>query len=84
LPDAAGCVWAASPTSREVLCLRRGGEVVDRIATEQEAIACVFGGEDRRTLFILTADSRTPAIARDVRTARVYAVRMDVAGAGLP
>ncbi|MDR6510967.1 sugar lactone lactonase YvrE [Novosphingobium capsulatum] len=82
--DAAGCVWAASPTSREVLCLRRGGEVVDRIATEQEAIACVFGGEDRRTLFILTADSRTPAIARDVRTARVYAVRMDVAGAGLP
>lgn len=82
--DAEGCVWVASPSSREVLRLREGGEVVDRIATEQEAIACVFGGEGRRTLFLLTAESRDPVAAREVRTARVYAVRMEVAGAGLP
>jgi len=82
--DDEGCVWVASPSSREVLRLREGGEVVDRIATEQEAIACVFGGDDRRTLFILTAESRDPAAAQASRTARVYAVQLNISGAGLP
>lgn len=82
--DAEGMIWVASPTTREVVRMRQGGEIVERIPTEQEAIACMLGGNDRRTLFILTAESRDPDWCRVNRTARVLAANVDVAGAGLP
>jgi sugar lactone lactonase YvrE len=82
--DSEGAIWAASPSTREVLRLRQDGEVVDRVATEQQAIACALGGPDRRTLFICTAESTDPETCRRVRTARLLATTVDVAGAGLP
>jgi hypothetical protein len=36
--------------------VREGGEVVERVRTEAQAIACMLGGEDRRTLFVLTSE----------------------------
>ena len=82
--DAEGAVWVASPSTREVLRLREGGEVVDRIETEQMAIAPMLGGEDRRTLFICTAESTDPEACKANHTARLLAIGVDVPGAGLP
>lgn len=82
--DAEGAIWIASPPSREVVRMREGGEVVERIALEQEGIACMLGGEDRRTLFILTAQQRDPDWCRNNHTARVLAVRVEIPGVGLP
>jgi sugar lactone lactonase YvrE len=82
--DAEGAIWIASPPSREVIRMREGGEVVERIALEQEAIACMLGEEDRRTLFILTAERRDPEWCRRNHTARVLSVRVEVPGVGLP
>ena len=82
--DAEGAVWAASPSTRQVLRLREGGEVLDRIETEQMAIAPMLGGEDRRTLFICTAESTDPEACKANHTARLLAVAVDVPGAGLP
>lgn len=82
--DEEGAVWAASPPTREVLRLREGGEVLDRIQTEQMAIAPMLGGDDRRTLFVCTAESTDPEACRASHTARLLAVEVDVAGAGLP
>jgi sugar lactone lactonase YvrE len=82
--DAEGLVWAASPYSSEVLRLREGGEVVERIATEQMAASCMLGGEDRRTLYVLTAESTDPAVCQVKRTARIQSVRVEIPGAGLP
>jgi sugar lactone lactonase YvrE len=82
--DGEGAIWIASPPSKEVVRMREGGEIVERIALEQEAIACMLGGEDRRTLFILTAEGRDPEWCRLHHTARVLAIQVEVPGAGLP
>jgi sugar lactone lactonase YvrE len=82
--DAEGAIWAASPPSREVLRIREGGEVLDRIETEQMAIAPMLGGEDRRTLFICTAESTDPAFCAANHSARILAVEVDTPGAGRP
>ncbi len=52
--DAEGAIWLASPMSREVLRVREGGEVTHRIATPGQAVACMLGGPDGCTLFVLT------------------------------
>ncbi len=82
--DAEGAVWVASPVSREVLRVREGGEVVERIALELQAFACMLGGPERRHLFICTAGSSMPdeCIAR--RDGRIEVAHVEVAGAGLP
>jgi sugar lactone lactonase YvrE len=83
--DADGCVWVASPGTRECLRVREGGEIVERVSTgDRLAIACALGGDDRRTLFICTAIGLNPKKAVELRTARIEAVRVDVGGAGLP
>jgi sugar lactone lactonase YvrE len=82
--DAEGLIWAASPYSSEVLRIREGGEVVESIPTGQLAAACMLGGEDRRTLYICTADSTDPAVCIANHTARILMTRVDVPGAGQP
>jgi sugar lactone lactonase YvrE len=47
------------------------------------AYACMLGGADRRTLFVVTNSSSGPAIA-DKRDGRIETMRVDVPGTGLP
>jgi sugar lactone lactonase YvrE len=81
--DAEGAIWVASPVSRGVLRVREGGEVVQRIAVEHQAYACMLGGDDHRTLYICTAAHHDPA-KTGALTGRIEAARVDVPGAGLP
>ena len=53
--DEEGAVWVASPYTSEFLRVRDGGEVSDRLSLPG-GVACVFGGEDRGTLFLLGTD----------------------------
>jgi sugar lactone lactonase YvrE len=82
--DAENAVWVASPVSNEVLRVREGGAVAERIPAGRRAIACMLGGDDRRTLFVLTADGIEPEECVARRSARVEIVRVDVPGAGFP
>lgn len=82
--DAEGAIWVASPTSNEVLRVREGGEVTDRIALDRGAFACMLGGRDRRTLFICTSQSSDPVDSAQQRSGRIESMRVDVPGAGLP
>jgi sugar lactone lactonase YvrE len=82
--DAEGAIWVASPLSSEVLRVREGGAVARRIAVETQAIACMLGGADRRTLFILTAGSVDPEQAKKEKRGRIEAIEVEVAGAGYP
>jgi sugar lactone lactonase YvrE len=82
--DAEGCVWVASPVSNECLRVREGGEVAARVKTETQSIACMLGGSDRRTLYVLTAETTEPDESVKKRSARVETVKVDVPGAGLP
>ncbi len=77
--DAENAVWIASPFSREVLRVREGGEIAERIATDQLPVACVLGGSDLRTLFVLTTLHFEPEKTVE-RTGRVEHVRIAVPG----
>ncbi len=53
--DAEGGVWLGSPRTHEFLRVLEGGKVTHRIdCGDKWGVACMLGGEDRRTLFLLT------------------------------
>jgi sugar lactone lactonase YvrE len=83
--DAEGAIWLASPISREVIRVREGGEVTHRIATPGQAVACMLGGPDRCTLFVLTGSvMATPEQSREKLTGAIYTLPVEVPGTGLP
>ncbi|HEY5071329.1 MAG TPA: SMP-30/gluconolactonase/LRE family protein [Caulobacteraceae bacterium] len=82
--DAEGAIWIASPMTNEALRVREGGEVTRRVKTDRGAFACMLGGEDRRTLFLLTAQGSDPEKCQALRTGRIEAIGVEVPGAGLP
>ncbi|HEY2710659.1 MAG TPA: SMP-30/gluconolactonase/LRE family protein [Caulobacteraceae bacterium] len=82
--DAEGAAWVASPTTNDVIRLKEGGEVTERITADQGCFACMLGGDDRKTLYVLTAAGSDPEDCAARRLGRIEAVQVDVAGAGLP
>ncbi|MGH3660080.1 MAG: SMP-30/gluconolactonase/LRE family protein, partial [Micromonosporaceae bacterium] len=59
--DAEGAVWTPGWTGTgEPACLRvaEGGKVLETIPLDRAGFACTLGGEDGRTLFMLSADWR--------------------------
>ncbi|WP_019586941.1 SMP-30/gluconolactonase/LRE family protein [Deinococcus apachensis] len=78
--DAEGAVWVAA--LREVLRVREGGEVTHRIGLDHFALACMLGGQDRRTLFIAATNVLNPADSQ--AQGQIEMVEVEVPGAGLP
>lgn len=58
--DAEGGIWVADAGGQRVVRYVEGGELTDTIETDQPAFACMLGGDDGTTLFILTAPSSNP------------------------
>ena len=54
--DAEGAVWAAS--GQQCVRVREGGEVLQEIETDLFCFACMLGGEEGKTLFIVAAQWR--------------------------
>ncbi len=82
--DEAGGIWVASPGSHAVYRIVEGGEVTDKIDIEKQAFACMLGGEDRKTLFILTSGSSAPDKCKELKNAAVEIERVEYAGVGCP
>ena len=81
--DAEGAIWAGSPLTSEFVRIREGGEITDRIACAQPAIACALGGADGRTLYMVSGPTTRPEEALAARSGRIDSVRVPVPGAGL-
>lgn len=85
--DAEGAVWAQLFTGNACARIREGGQVLETIALDRSPFACMLGGPDGRTLFILAAEWRgienvDEALAD--RTGQVLAVRAPAPRAGWP
>ena len=86
--DADGAIWAQSgPMETACIRVREGGEVLERIELDRSPFACMLGGPEGRTLFILAAEWRgfdeiEAAIAG--RTGQVLAVEAPSHRAGWP
>jgi sugar lactone lactonase YvrE len=82
--DAEGAVWTSMTLARQFERVLAGGAVTDRVEIgERAAIACMFGGPDRRTLFLLSSSDAYPARLVGARAARVETIRVDLLG-GVP
>jgi sugar lactone lactonase YvrE len=81
--DSAGAVWVASPVGDRFILVTEGGGVVDEIPVSgRHAIACALGGDDGRTLFMLTSTTLGEGGESRARMdARIDSVRVDTPGA---
>jgi len=83
--DEQGAVWLASPMRREVLRVLPAGVVTHRVPMPGQPVACMLGGADRRTLYILSCQVMlSPAQSLAQRTGTVHALSVEVPGAGWP
>lgn len=83
--DADAAVWFASPISNEFLRVLAGGEITHRIDTgDRPAIACMLGGEDRRTLFAITSWTMSIEQSKKKRGGEIATAEVAVPGAGWP
>ena len=82
--DANGHVWIANAIAPECVLFAPGGDVIAAVETDQPCFACMLGGPDRRTLYMLTAPTSVADLASASRQGRVMAVQVGTPGAGLP
>lgn len=82
--DADGAIWVANPVTNECFRVAEGGEILDVIETDNRCFACMLGGPDLRTLFMLTSQHSLAVEAAARRTGNVLIAEVDIPGAGLP
>jgi sugar lactone lactonase YvrE len=82
--DEAGAIWIANPFAPECVRVAEGGAVLDRVETRHPCYACALGGEDGRTLFVLTAENFDHQRASVARTGQIWATHVRYGHAGLP
>ena len=74
--DAEGAVWFADVPNKHCVRVREGGEILQTIELEVGAFACMLGGEDGRTLYIVVREwcgvesMRDPARKGEIRATR--------------
>jgi len=78
--DSENAVWFANTSGNEVIRIAEGGKVLEQIKLTQPAYACALGGVDKKTLFILTAQSSVPEIAKSRHTGRIELIRINIPG----
>jgi sugar lactone lactonase YvrE len=92
--DADGAVWTGVGGMGDNLVarVREGGEALDHVQLDLPCFACMLGGEDGTTLFMLTADWRMTEgfeeniarLTQGLRTGRLVTATAPAAGAGWP
>jgi sugar lactone lactonase YvrE len=81
--DADGAVW--TPAMQACLRVGEGGEVLQKIELDRFCFACMLGGADGTTLFMMAADwGGTENIGKGPRTGKVLAAEAPAPGVGWP
>ena len=82
--DEEGAIWVASPTTNDVIRVKEGGELLERIEVGRGAYACMLGGKEGKTLFISTANDSTEEACLKDRSGRIETIEVSIPRAGLP
>lgn len=83
--DAEGAVWYGDVPNQCCVRVREGGEVARTIPLDRGCFACMLGGRDKQTLFMLAAEWHGFEHMTDgARTGQVLSVHVPVPGAGWP
>ncbi len=83
--DTEGAVWYADVPNKRCVRVREGGEVLQTIDLDRGCFACMLGGADRRTLFLVAREWRGMESTADAkRTGQILIARAPAPGAGWP
>jgi sugar lactone lactonase YvrE len=84
--DAENAVWYADVPHRRCVRVAEGGKVLRTVDADRGCFACVLGGPDGRSLFIVAARWQGMTEAEPVTpgSGRVLVTEVDVPGAGWP
>ena len=82
--DANGNVWIANAIAPECVLIGPGGNVMATVETDQPCFACMLGGTDRRTRYMMTAPTPVVAVVAASRQGHILSARVDTPGAGRP
>lgn len=81
--DAEGAVWCGAMST--CVRVREGGEVLQTIQLDRSCFACMLGGEDNMTLFLMAAEWRGPEnMTEGPRTGQVLTIPAPAPRAGWP
>ncbi len=83
--DAEGAVWYADVPNKRCVRVREGGELLQTVDLKLGCFACMLGGEDRRTLFLVVREWRgLQSTADRERRGQILTVPAPEPGAGWP
>jgi len=83
--DADGAVWYGDVPNERCVRVRADGEVLQTVDLGRGCFACMLGGVDRRTLFMVVREWRGPASMADTaRMGEVRTVEAPAPGVGWP
>jgi sugar lactone lactonase YvrE len=84
--DSEGAVWYADVPNKRCVRVREGGEVLQTIDLDRGCFACILGGPDGKTLFLVAQEWRGMESAADEeeRTGQILTAPAPAAGAGWP
>ena len=72
--DASGAIWYASVPQQHCVRVAEGGEVLETVAADRGCFACMLGGDDGRTLYVVANNygPRAPRTGSCSPTASTY------------
>ncbi len=83
--DAEGAIWYGDVPNQRSVRVREGGEVLQTIDLDRGCFACMLGGVDRKTLFMVVTEWHgTEHMANGARTGQVRTLEAPVPGVGWP
>ena len=85
--DAENAVWYADVPNKRCVRVREGADVLQTVGVDRGCFACMLGGHDKKTLFIVAAEWRGMEKIAEVaraRTGQLLTVETVVPGAGWP
>jgi sugar lactone lactonase YvrE len=85
--DVEGAVWYADVPNKRCVRVREGGVILETVEVDRGCFACMLGGNDRRTLFVVAAEWLGFPRMKEALAARsgvLLAADVTVPGAGWP
>ncbi|HUK68390.1 MAG TPA: SMP-30/gluconolactonase/LRE family protein [Streptosporangiaceae bacterium] len=83
--DADNAVWYGDVPNKRCVRVCEGGQVLQAIDLDRGCFACMLGGADRKTLFMIATEWRGPAnMADGSRTGQVLTTQAPAPGVGWP
>ena len=83
--DAEGAVWFADVPNQRCVRVREGGEVLQTITLDRGCFACMLGGADRQTLFLVAQAWNGPAkMFQGPPTGQILTLDAHAPGVGWP